>query len=62
MRLSRENSLMYLWRQRGGTTITVERFYLEQKIEDEMSPRGERQGGNEERERVKLTALVPVPV
>ena len=32
------------------------------KIEDEMSPRGERQGGNGERERVKLTALVPVPV
>ena len=27
-----------------------------------MSPRGERQGGNDERERVKLTALVPVPV
>ena len=50
-----------LWRRSGGTTITVERSLLE-KIEDEMSPRGERQGGNDERERVKLTALVPVPV
>ena len=27
-----------------------------------MSPRGERQGGDGERERVKLTVLVPVPV
>ena len=30
--------------------------------EDEMSPRGERQGGDGERERVELTALVPVPI
>ena len=33
---------------------------LGEKIEDETSPRGERQGGDGERERVKLTALVPV--
>ena len=26
------------------------------------SPRGERQGGAEEREKVELTALVPVPI
>ena len=37
-------------------------FIRREKIVDEMSPRGERQGGDGERERVKLTALVPVPV
>ena len=38
------------------------KFLLREKIEDKMPPRGERQGGDGERERVKLTALVPVPV
>ena len=33
--------------------------YRERRIE---LPRGERQGGDGERERVKLTALVPVPI
>ena len=41
----------------------LRKILLEQKIDKiEMSPRGERQGGDGERERVKLTALVPVPV
>ena len=45
------NFIMNLWRQRGGTTITVESILLEQKIDKiEMSPRGERQGGDGERE------------
>ena len=38
------------------------KILLEQKIGNEMSPRGEREGGDGERERVKLTALVPVPI
>ena len=32
---------------------------LKRKEEEIESPRGERQGGDQERERVKLTALVP---
>ena len=37
-------------------------FIIGGKEEEIESPRGERQGGDEERERVKLTALVPVPI
>ena len=44
---------------RGKYFISTEK---DRRYIDKMSPRGERQGGDGERERVKLTALVPVPI